>query len=71
MNLEEAIAVANNSIYGLQGSVWTDNYRRAMRYAREIECGTFLVNSFGLSPNSGHSEAHAGLPRLTHLRHSQ
>ena len=46
MNLEEAIAVANNSIYGLQGSVWTENYRRAMRYAREIECGTFLVNSF-------------------------
>ncbi len=43
---EEAIEVANNSIYGLQGSVWTDNYRRAMRFVREIECGTFLVNSF-------------------------
>jgi len=43
---DEAIQVANNSIYGLQGSVWTDNYRRAMRFVREIECGTFLVNSF-------------------------
>lgn len=43
---DEAIDVANNSIYGLQGSVWTDNYRRAMRYVREIECGTFFVNSF-------------------------
>ena len=43
---DEAIEVANNSIYGLQGSVWTDNYRRAMRFVREIECGTFLVNSF-------------------------
>lgn len=43
---DEAIAVANNSVYGLQGSVWTDNYRKAMRYVREIECGTFLVNSF-------------------------
>jgi gamma-glutamyl-gamma-aminobutyraldehyde dehydrogenase len=43
---DEAIAVANNSIYGLQGSVWTDNYRRAMRYVREIQCGTFYVNSF-------------------------
>lgn len=43
---DEAIEVANNSVYGLQGSVWTDNYRRAMRYVREIECGTFLVNAF-------------------------
>ena len=43
---DEAIEVANNSIYGLQGSVWTDNYRKAMRFTREIECGTFLVNSF-------------------------
>jgi len=43
---EEAIEVANNSIYGLQGSVWTDNYRKAMRFVREVECGTFLVNSF-------------------------
>jgi acyl-CoA reductase-like NAD-dependent aldehyde dehydrogenase len=43
---DEAIEVANNSLYGLQGSVWTDNYRRAMRFVREIECGTFLVNSF-------------------------
>lgn len=43
---DEAIEVANNSIYGLQGSVWTDNYRKAMRFVREIECGTFLVNSF-------------------------
>jgi gamma-glutamyl-gamma-aminobutyraldehyde dehydrogenase len=43
---DEAIDVANNSIYGLLGSVWTDNYRRAMRYVREIECGTFTVNSY-------------------------
>jgi acyl-CoA reductase-like NAD-dependent aldehyde dehydrogenase len=43
---DEAIAVANHSIYGLQGSVWTDQYRKAMRYVREIHCGTFFVNSF-------------------------
>lgn len=43
---DEAIEVANNSDYGLQGSVWTDNYRKAMRFVREVECGTFLVNSF-------------------------
>lgn len=43
---DEAIAVANNSTYGLQGGVWTDNFRRAHRYAREVHCGTFFVNSF-------------------------
>jgi acyl-CoA reductase-like NAD-dependent aldehyde dehydrogenase len=34
------------NICPVDGSVWTDNYRRAMRFVREIECGTFLVNSF-------------------------
>lgn len=33
---DEAIEVANNSIYGLQGSVWTDNYRKAMRFAVKL-----------------------------------
>lgn len=43
---DEAIAVANNSDYGLQGGVWTDNFRRAHRYARDVHCGTIFVNSF-------------------------
>ena len=43
---DEAIAVANNSAYGLQAGIWTDNFRRAHRYARDIHCGTVFVNSF-------------------------
>lgn len=43
---DEAIEVANNSNYGLQGGVWTDNFRRAHRYVRELHCGTLFVNSF-------------------------
>ncbi len=43
---DEAIAVANNSHYGLQGGIWTDNFRRAHRYARDVHCGTIFVNSF-------------------------
>jgi gamma-glutamyl-gamma-aminobutyraldehyde dehydrogenase len=43
---DEAIAVANNSSYGLQAGIWTDTFRRAHRCARDVRCGTIFVNSF-------------------------
>jgi betaine-aldehyde dehydrogenase len=42
---EEAIALANDTIYGLSGSVWTRDGARAMRVARAIESGNLSVNS--------------------------
>lgn len=42
---EEAIALANDSIYGLSGSIWTSDIGRALRAARGIESGTLSVNS--------------------------
>jgi betaine-aldehyde dehydrogenase len=42
---EEAVQLANNSIYGLSGSIWTRDVARALRVAREIESGTLSVNS--------------------------
>ena len=42
---EEAIRLANDSIYGLSGSVWTRDGARALRVAGAIESGNLSVNS--------------------------
>lgn len=42
----EAITVANNSEFGLGGSVWTKNIERGKRVAEKIESGAVFVNMF-------------------------
>jgi len=42
---EEAVALANDTIYGLSGSVWTRNGAKALRTARAIETGVVSINS--------------------------
>ena len=42
---EEAVRLANDTIYGLSGSVWTRNGARAMRVARAIDTGVISINS--------------------------
>ncbi len=41
----DAIALANDSEYGLSGSIWTENLSRALRVSRAIEAGNLSVNS--------------------------
>ena len=41
----EAIRIANDTIYGLSGSVWTRDGARALRVARAIESGVVSINS--------------------------
>jgi acyl-CoA reductase-like NAD-dependent aldehyde dehydrogenase len=41
----EAIRLANDTIYGLSGSVWTRDGAKAMRTARAIETGVISINS--------------------------
>ena len=41
----DAIAMANNSLYGLSGSIWTRDIGRALRVARGVETGNLSINS--------------------------
>jgi acyl-CoA reductase-like NAD-dependent aldehyde dehydrogenase len=41
----EAIAIANDTPYGLSGSIWTSDVGRAIRVARAVEAGNLSVNS--------------------------
>src|SRR6266550_961354 len=41
----EAIRIANDTVYGLSGSIWTNSAGRAIRVARALETGTISINS--------------------------
>ncbi|KAG1680657.1 Aldehyde dehydrogenase family 16 member A1 [Nymphon striatum] len=42
---KEAVALANNSIYGLGGSVWSEDLALAVEVARNVKTGTMWINS--------------------------
>jgi betaine-aldehyde dehydrogenase len=42
---EEAVRIANDTPYGLSGSIWTENGARALRVARALETGVISINS--------------------------
>ena len=42
---EEAVRLANDTPYGLSGSIWTRDAGRALRVARAVESGVLSVNS--------------------------
>ncbi|MEW2529448.1 aldehyde dehydrogenase [Streptomyces sp. NPDC047071] len=45
---EEAVRIANDSEYGLSGSVWTADVERGLDVARRVRTGTYAVNTFSL-----------------------
>jgi glyceraldehyde-3-phosphate dehydrogenase (NADP+) len=43
-SIEEAIALANDSNYGLSASIFTQDIDRALRFAREVDSGNLHIN---------------------------
>ena len=47
---DEVIAMANDSVYGLGGAVWTTDISKAIRVSRAIETGRMWVNTYNQIP---------------------
>ncbi len=43
-NIDEAIALANDTVYGLSAGIFTENLEWAMRFAREVQSGNLHIN---------------------------
>jgi acyl-CoA reductase-like NAD-dependent aldehyde dehydrogenase len=46
--LDDVLAQANDSVYGLAAAVWTKDIKKAHRTARQLQAGTVWINSYGL-----------------------
>lgn len=59
----EAVAIANDSNFGLSGSVWTEDVERGLDVARQVRTGTYAVNTIGMdfgSPFGGYKQSGIG-----------
>ena len=45
-SVEEAIAIANDTIYGLAAGIWTSDLTTALRMIRDVQAGVIWVNTF-------------------------
>ena len=61
---EEAIRIANNTVYGLAAGVWTQSIRRALMMSERLEAGTVWVNTYRavsyMSPFGGYKRSGIG-----------
>lgn len=73
--VEEAIALANDSVYGLAASVYTDDLRNAIKVSRAIHAGVVTVNCFGegdiTTPFGGYKESGFGGRDKSQWAHDQ
>lgn len=78
-NTEEAIAVANDSVFGLGGSLWSQDLKKAEAVARRIETGAVFINGmtksdprlpFGGIKRSGYGRelSHYGIKEFVNIK---
>jgi len=62
--IEEAVAMANDSMYGLAGGVWSRDRDKAMHVARQLRAGTVWINEWHLisekAPFGGYKQSGVG-----------
>lgn len=70
---EEAIAIANSTVYGLASAVWTSSLSTAHRMVRAIRAGVVHVNTYGGSditvPLGGFKQSGFGRDKSLHALH--
>ncbi|MEV0294485.1 aldehyde dehydrogenase [Nocardia sp. NPDC050710] len=49
---DEAVAIANDSVYGLAGSVWTTDIEHGAEIAARVRTGTYAINWYAFDPTS-------------------
>lgn len=47
---DDAIKIANDSVYGLAGSVWTSDVPRGIEISKKIRTGTYAINWYAFDP---------------------
>ena len=61
---DEAVSIANDTIYGLAAGVWTSSMRRALSMSERLEAGTVWVNTYRavsyMSPFGGYKRSGIG-----------
>ncbi len=61
---DEAVSLANRTLYGLAAAIWTRDVKKAHRFAREIEAGTVWINTYhpldAASPFGGYKQSGHG-----------
>ena len=67
-DVDEVIAMANDSAYGLGGAVWTKDLNRALKVSRSVETGRMWVNCYNALPEKAPFGGYkkSGIGRETH-----
>ena len=63
VDVDDAVAIANDSDYGLSGSVWTSDPQSGVDVARRVRTGTYGINGMGMdfaSPFGGFKQSGVG-----------